>query len=282
MNITSVNSPDTFSAILWDCHMHSFFSADSDTPMEDMVRQALALGLKGICFTEHLDPDYPQTPDNLEFSLDIPAYHAHLLELKNTFKGQLDIRFGIEIGLQPHLREYFHNLLQEYPFDFVIGSSHLVHGADPYYPEFFQGRAEQQAYMEYFESILENLSSFDEMDTYGHLDYIVRYGPNQNRFYSYENYKEILDEILKRLVSKNIGLEVNTGGYHYGLGQPNPCACVIRRYKELGGEIITIGADAHSPEKIGYDFPKAASLLKECGFDYYTVFQDRKPQFLKL
>lgn len=98
MNITSVNSPDTFSAILWDCHQHSFFSADSDTPMEDMVRQALALGLKGICFTEHLDPDYPQTPDNLEFSLDIPAYHAHLLELKNTFKGQLDIRFGIEIG----------------------------------------------------------------------------------------------------------------------------------------------------------------------------------------
>ena len=97
-----------------------------------------------------------------------------------------------------------------------------------------------------------------------------------------EKSKEILDEILKRLVSKNIGLEVNTGGYHYGLGQPNPCACVIRRYKELGGEIITIGADAHSPEKIGYDFPKAASLLKECGFDYYTVFQDRKPQFLKL
>lgn len=94
MNITSVNSPDTFSAILWDCHMHSFFSADSDTPMEDMVRQALALGLKGICFTEHLDPDYPQTPDNLEFSLDIPAYHAHLLELKNTFKGQLDIRLA--------------------------------------------------------------------------------------------------------------------------------------------------------------------------------------------
>ncbi len=96
--------------------------------------------------------------------------------------------------MQLHLKQYFHNLLKEYPFDFVIGSSHVVHGADPYYPEFFQDRDEEKAYLEYFESILENLDAFHEMDTYGHLDYIVRYGPplppppppNKNQFYSYE------------------------------------------------------------------------------------------------
>lgn len=62
------NSP----GVLWDCHMHSEFSADSGTPTADMIRQAIALGFKGICFTEHLDPDYPPTPDDLEFALDIP------------------------------------------------------------------------------------------------------------------------------------------------------------------------------------------------------------------
>lgn len=268
--------------IFWDCHMHSAFSADSHTPTEDMIHQAIALGLKGICFTEHLDPDYPKTPDNLEFSLDVPAYYSKLMELKDTYKEKLDIRFGIELGLQPHLREFFHNLLKEYPFDFVIGSSHLVHGADPYYPEFFQDRPEQTAYMEYFESILKNLSAFDEMDTYGHLDYIVRYGPNQNRFYSYRRYQDILDAILKKLVEKQIGLEINTGGYHYGLGEPNPCTDIIRRYKQLGGEIVTIGADAHTPDKIGYAFDRAAQVLKECGFEYYTVFSGRKPEFIKL
>lgn len=262
--------------------MHSSFSADSPTPMEDMIKQAIQAGLTGICFTEHLDPDYPKTPDNLEFSLDIPAYHSQLLKLKELYKEQIHIHFGIEIGLQLHLGEYFHNLLKEYPFDFVIGSSHLVHGADPYYPEFFQDRSEQRAYMEYFESILENLSAFDEMDTYGHLDYIVRYGPNQNKFYSYGRYQDILDEILKKLIEKNVGLEVNTGGYHYGLGEPNPCTAIIRRYKALGGEIITIGADAHTPDKIGYAFNKAAQVLKECGFRYYTVFKARKPEFLPL
>ena len=268
--------------ILWDCHMHSAFSADSDTPTEDMILRSIKLGFKGICFTEHLDPDYPPTPDNLEFSLDLPAYYTRLMELKEAYKDQIAIHFGIEIGLQPHLRQYFHNFLKEYPFDLVIGSSHLVHGADPYYPEFFQGRDEEQAYLEYFESILENLDAFHEMDTYGHLDYIVRYGPNKNQFYSYKRYQDILDAILKKLVDTNVGLEVNTGGYHYGLGEANPCTTIIRRYKELGGEIITIGADAHTPDKIGYDFDKAAQVLTDCGFKYYTIFGRRKPEFIKL
>lgn len=270
------------SPILWDCHMHSDFSADSPTPMEEMVRRAIACGMKGICFTEHLDPDYPKTPDGLEFPLDFPAYQQKLFELKERYHSQLEIRFGIEIGLQMHLSDYFHQFLREYPFDFVIGSSHVVHGADPYYPEFFKNRSEQRAYMEYFESILENLSVFDEMDTYGHIDYIVRYGPNQNRFYSYGRYQDILDEILKKLIEKQVGLEVNTGGYHYGLGEPNPCTAVIRRYSQLGGEIITIGADAHTPDKIGYAFDKAAKVLLECGFRYYTIFKERKPEFIRL
>ena len=119
--------------ILWDCHMHSSFSVDSSTPMEDMVLKSIQQGLTGICFTEHLDPDYPDTPEKIDFSLDIPAYHKQLQTLREKYKDKLDIRFGIEIGLQPHLEDYFRQLLKEYPFDFVIGSSHIVHGADPYY-----------------------------------------------------------------------------------------------------------------------------------------------------
>lgn len=171
--------------ILWDCHMHSSFSADSPTPMEDMIRQAVSLGLQGITFTEHLDPDYPATPDGLDFSLDIPSYQEKLFQLQDTYKDKIQIRFGIELGLQMHLADYFHSLMQEFPFDFAIGSSHLVHGFDPYYPEFFQGRKESRCYMEYFESILENLSCCKDFDVYGHIDYIVRYGSNKNREYSY-------------------------------------------------------------------------------------------------
>ena len=192
------------------------------------------------------------------------------------------MHFGIELGLQPHLNSYFHKLLKTMPFDFVIGSSHIVHGYDPYYKEYFKGREESACYREYFESILENLHAFSEMDVYGHIDYIVRYGPNQNKYYTYERYQDILDEILRTVIARGRGIELNTGGFHYGLGEPNPCRAVIRRYRELGGEIITIGADAHGPEKIAYDFDKAAAILADCGFKYYTVFQNRKPEFVKL
>ena len=262
--------------ILWDCHMHSSFSADSDTPMEVMIHRAVETGLQGITFTEHLDPDYPVTPDNLDFSLNIPAYKEKLAELSDIYKDKIQVRFGIELGLQMHLGEYFDSLLSQTPFDFVIGSSHLVHGYDPYYPEFFEGRKEFLCYMEYFESILENISAYDGFDVYGHIDYVVRYGPNRNREYSYGRYKDILDEILKKLIS------MGKGRYHYGLGEPNPCTAVIRRYRELGGEIITIGADAHTPDKIACAFDKAASVLEACGFRYYTIFKDRKPEFISL
>lgn len=268
--------------ILWDCHMHSSFSADSDSSMESMIETAIDRGLSGICFTEHLDPDYPKTPDNITFSLDIPAYREKFLSLKEKYKDQLKIRFGIELGLQTHLEEDFRKLLSETPFDFVIGSSHVVHGYDPYYPEYFEGRREFDAYMEYFESILENISFFSEMDVYGHIDYVVRYGPNKNREYSYNRYQDILDEILRRLISKGVGIELNTGGYYYGLGEPNPCIAVLRRYRQLGGEIITIGSDAHTPDKIAGSFDIAADVLSECGFTYYTSFRNRRPEFIKL
>lgn len=268
--------------ILWDCHMHSSFSADSETPMEKMIEKSILLGLSGICFTEHYDPDYPVTPDHASFPLDFQSYRNTFSLLKESFSEQISLNFGIELGLQPHLKDQFHTLVTEYPFDFVIGSSHVVHRKDPYYPSYYAQRSEDESYREYFESIAENVHIFSDIDVYGHLDYVVRYGPNQNKYYSYSKYEDIIDEILKILVEKGIGMEVNTGGFHYGLGQPNPCTDIIKRYREFGGEIITIGADAHKPEFIGYDFNKAAAILQDCGFSYYTVFFNRKPHFLPL
>ena len=262
--------------------MHSSFSGDSDAPMEDMVREAIRLGLEGICLTEHLDPDYPEIPEDVDFSLDIPYYRKKLYSLREKYKDRLQLHYGIELGLQPHLADQFHELVQREDFDFVIGSSHVVHGYDPYYPDFFRNRSEDIAYREYFESILENLKHFSDMDVYGHLDYIVRYGPNKNRDYHYSNYQDILDEILRLLIEKHVGLEVNTGGYHKGLGQPNPSLEILKRYRELGGEIVTIGADAHDPSKIAYAFDLAAEALRSCGYQYYAVFYQRRPKFLPL
>ena len=266
--------------MLWDTHMHTFFSGDSEAAPELMVQAAIADQLPGICFTDHLDYDYPDQPDL--FLLDLDAYYPFMKKLQQTYFGQLPILIGIELGLQPHLAEKHVQLLQQYAFDFVIGSSHVVHGYDPYYASFYEGKSEQEAYLEYFESILENINAFSDFDVYGHIDYVVRYGPNKNADYSYRKYAEIIDCILTRLIALSKGIEINTAGFKYGLGHPNPTEDILKRYRELGGEILTIGADGHKPEHIAYDFAKVPAILKDAGFRYYTVFHNRKPEFLPL
>ena len=265
---------------LWDLHMHSQYSGDSDAPQEDMILTAMDAGLSGICFTDHLDIDYPDNP--LLFQLDLPNYVASVLALQQKYRDKFPVCLGIELGLQPHLAGLHADILSQYPFDFVIGSSHVVHGFDPYYPAFYEGRDEKDCYREYFESILENIHAFDGFDVYGHIDYVVRYGPTKNTNYDWKEYQDIIDAILKLLIEKGKGIEINTGGFKYGLGHPNPTEDIIRRYRELGGEIITVGADAHAPQHIGFDFKKVPDILKDAGFHYFTVFKKRKPEFIKL
>lgn len=266
--------------MLWDTHMHTHFSGDSEADPENMVKAAIQKGLEGLCFTDHYDYDYPNDPEL--FLLDIKHYQDAIAGLRAKYAATFPIRWGIELGLQPHIVEQNNKIAHSYPFDFIIGSSHVVHGIDPYYKEYYEGREESAAYLEYFESILENLHTDADFDVYGHIDYVVRYGPCKNEHYSYEAYAEIIDEILRTLISKGKGIEINTAGFKYGLGHPNPSEQILSRYRELGGEIVTIGADGHAPEHVAYDFSKVPAILKSAGFRYYTVFEARKPQFLPL
>lgn len=266
--------------MFWDQHMHCNFSGDSDALPEDMIKAGIAHGLSGICFTDHLDFDYPEEPNI--FLLDFDNYFKALSDLRKKYVDKISVNIGIELGLQPQAAGQNLAVAEKYPFDFIIGSSHVVNHMDPYYPEFFAERNEDEAYMEYFESVLENINSCVDFDVYGHIDYVVRYGPNKNAFYTYEKFKDIIDEILTQLISKGKGIEVNTGGFKYGLGHPNPTEDIIRRYRELGGEIITMGADAHVPEYVAYEFDKTAQIIKNCGFKYYTVFKNRKAEFIPL
>lgn len=267
-----------------DCHLHSSFSGDSETPMEEMIRKGISLGLKTMCFTEHQDFDYPDSPEGPGsiFLLNTDSYLYDLARLKEKYAGQIRLLFGVELGLQPEVMRQNAVYARSYDFDFIIGSSHVCHGKDPYYPAFYEGRSENQAYLEYFESILENIRKFSNFDVYGHLDYVVRYGPDRDRNYSYEKYKDVLDAILELLLEKEKGLELNTGGLKSGMRDFHPCADILKRYRELGGEIITVGSDAHDAEHLAGHFDRAAEALKACGFRYYTVFEKRVPEFVRL
>jgi hypothetical protein len=146
----------------------------------------------------------------------------------------------------------------------------------------YEGRSEEEAYSEYFRSIIDNIKKFQNFDVYGHLDYVVRYGPNKDANYSYTKYRDLLDKILELLIDNGKGIEINTGGVCKDLRELHPCTDIIKRYRALGGEIITIGSDAHKPQNICGYFNRAEEVLKECGFKYYTIFEKRVPEFKKL
>lgn len=271
-------------AIKSDFHLHTNFSGDSQTPMEEMILRGIELGLETMCFTEHHDEGFPYTHGETTevFSLNADSYLYDFIRYKEKYQDKIKLLFGVELGIQADLVRNHLLFSKAHEYDFIIASSHLCHGKDPYYQEFYENRTEKEAYTEYFTSILENIKVFKNFDVYGHLDYVVRYGPNRNKNYSYREYADILDAILKQLIENEKGIEVNTGGLKYGLGDTNPCTDILKRYRELGGEILTIGSDAHTPEYIGYAFDKTCELLKSCGFSYYTIFENRLPEYKKL
>lgn len=267
-----------------DCHLHSSHSGDSDTPMEEMILQGISQGLTTMCFTEHHDIDYPDSPDGpgSMFLLNTDSYLYDFARLKEKYRDKVRLLFGVELGLQPEIMRQNAVYAKSYDFDFIIGSSHICHGRDPYYPDFFQGRSEEEAYREYFESIAENIRKFSGFDVYGHLDYVVRYGPDMDKNYSYEKYQDIFDAILELLLEKGKGIELNTGGIQKGMKDFHPCMDILKRYRKMGGEILTVGSDSHDASHIAGSFARASEVLQECGFRYYTVFEKRTPEFIRL
>lgn len=267
-----------------DYHIHTYFSGDSDTRPEDTIEQAIRLGLKTICITEHHDMDFPDEPN--PFALDTEAYLNEYALLKEKYLRQIDIRTGVELGLQPHLAKELNEYSNAYPFDFIIGSTHVVKKADPYYPEFWEKNPSyEDTVIAYLTDTLNNIKNFQNFDVYGHLDYIVRYRPDRLKRPEtsdlYLTYPDLIDEILKELIYNGKGIEINTGGLFH-LPFANPHKKILTRYRELGGEILTTGSDGHTPERIANSFDKLPELLKECGFKYTTIFKNRKPEWIKI
>lgn len=266
--------------IISDYHMHTCFSTDSDAQPETMVQAAVAKGMTRICITDHYDKDYVDGTD--AFTFEPNAYMKYMKELQEKYRGQIDIRIGVEIGLQMHLQPFYEEFTKTYPFDFVIGSAHFLKGTDPYYKTVFQGVSDEESYRCAFQEMVDLVHTIKEFDVLGHMDYVVRYGNEKATHYSYRRYADYIDVILKTLIQRGKGIEVNTAGYKYGLGFAHPHSDVLKRYKELGGEILTIGADAHTPDYVGHEFERIQQILESLGFKYYTEFVDRKPIFCKI
>ncbi len=269
--------------IRYDSHVHTSFSTDSDTPMEEMILTGIQKHLTGITFTDHMDYHFPlkyvknddkNKTAKAPFSFEIEEYLSRIHELRDLYSDRIKLYCGVEMGLKEEAWESNWKLSQNPALDYVIGSVHLVNDMDPYYPEYWESYEEKKALLLYFETTLNNLEQLGElqMDSLGHLDYIVRYSPSGYRLYSYHMFADVIDAILAKLIERNICLEINTSGYKNGGTMPNPSEEIIRRYQYMGGKWITFGSDAHTTDRLTADFDKAEKLAVSAGFDSYLTF----------
>lgn len=269
-----------------DQHTHCNFSTDSDATAQSMVHGAIEKGLTHLCLTDHMDLDYPgTTKEKPLFEFNPADYFAFLTPLKEAYQNRIFLGIGIELGLRPgreDLNRQMNDLLSGYAFDFVLGSVHLLDNDDPYYEAYWQGRTAKDIMCKYFNDMLTSIKEYDNFDSLGHLDYLIRYIPPYcgEKDYAFREYKEILDEIFKLLISKNKALEINTAGLIKGLSCFHPKKETLLRYLELGGKLITIGSDGHSPDKIATEFIKAEEILRSCGLNGYYVYHNRIPEFV--
>lgn len=261
---------------MFDYHIHSNFSADCETPMESTIEEAIELGLKEICFTEHIDYDYPD--ESIVFELDLEGYDRKISKMQSAYGDRIRIKKGVEIGLQPHLLNRYNDLLNNQQFDFIICSMHTAEGKDLHSGNFFEGRSAEKSCEAYYNELLSCIKGFSNYSILGHIDLVKRYLKRESN----ESFHEIIREIFREVISAGKGIELNTSGKRYGMEQGMPSTDILKLYKECGGEILTLGSDSHIASTVAYDFRDSIELLKKIGFTYVATFNRGVPEFHSL
>jgi histidinol-phosphatase (PHP family) len=272
--------------VLFDNHNHSDFSFDGKrTSVEKSVRAAVEAGLGGMAFTDHCDFFVPamkaEFEDLVPETFDVKAQQAEIDRVQRMLESEEHRQFrilkGIELGMHEDCHGQIRGILSEHSFDQIIASVHYLDGTDPFYGGYYEDKEWKEAYGHYLETIWKEMTWLKDFDIMGHFDYVVRYAPYDRTSLMYRDFSDILDEMLRYLAHEGKALELNTKSYQLYKGREVILDTnVLMRYKELGGEIISLGSDSHDPGRVGENFTRFAQLLKSLGFRWSAHYEKRK------
>lgn len=255
---------------MFDTHMHTEYSTDSHMKIEE-VRNKIREYNIGAIITEHMDLNYK---NKNEFRFDVDDYFKKYSPYRED-----KILLGMELGMSDEYLSEYKNIVNNYPFDYVIGSLHEMYDMDLYEAdELYKNKSKEEMFREYFEEIINKVESHPFIDSLGHIDYLSRCSQYKDKEMYYEEYKDLIDEIFKSIIDKGICLELNTKR----LGDKkavNNLLKIYKRFNELGGKFITIGSDAHNKDAIGNHFKTAMDMAEFCNLRM-AYFKNRKIEIL--
>ena len=280
--------------LMIDSHTHGHYSYDSKADYNEMIKSAINNGLKGICFTDHyeyvptcIDLGHKQEYETGKFyGFSLNNYIKDIKELASTYSQQnFKVLVGLEAGLYDTNMENVANAMNspelQGQFDAIIGSVHYVPNApDPFYHEYTQYYDKNTAYSKALEQYIKLLPQYPKINILGHFDYVARYSQTYtDRNMYYNDFPDHFDKLFNIIISMGIALEINTATYvkrdEYPANKLD--INILKRYRELGGELITIGSDAHYTQNVARGFDEMRLFLKNAGFAYLTHFENGKP-----
>jgi histidinol-phosphatase (PHP family) len=268
--------------------MHTHFSPDGKNPEgiwttpEVMIEAAVKNGLDGICFTEHCEcnnsvsirPQYPRWP-----LLDADGYFDTVSALKNKYP--LKICVGVEIGQGTQGPECAKRYIDAKPWDFILASNHNLRGEYDFSYMGYDGKDLDDLCKRYFEELYE-VVEWGQFDVLAHLFYFIRYFYRAGYEYDIRRCNSLMADVFRLLIKKDKGIEVNTSSLNGPYKNTIPGLDQLKLYRELGGEIVTIGSDAHYPDNVGLGGDITREMMREAGFKYVAFYENRKPSFMPI
>lgn len=234
---------------MFDSHVHSKFSEDSNESIENIIKNPKK---SGVIITDHMDIN--ASP---RFIFDVDKFYGEYIKYRNDM-----LLLGIEIGLTKETEEEARAISDRIPYDYILGSVHFINGYDLYYPDIYKIYKRKELYRLYLKTILYSINKNPYIDALAHIDYICRYSRYDDKEIRYSDYKDVIDDILNSLLENNIILELNTRRLNQREAYDS-LKEIYKRYKVLGGKYVTIGSDAHSSDLIGNNFLSAEVMLRD-------------------
>ena len=269
-------------AYMQDYHMHSDLSHDARSPMPPMAIAASGRGITEIAFTEHLC--YDEFSDSW-YGHDVDAAYEKLLEARRLAPRGVRLLYAIELGQPQQDPATAAAVLESHPYDFVVGSIHRLRGKADINKEPPSALRELDALMEeYWEQSL-TLARMVSFDVMGHIGYPLRYceriPPAERALASIDRYAPQAEGLLAELAGAGRGIEINTQGLRRG-GEMAAGLKILRMFHEAGGEIVTVGSDAHCEEEAGAGIKEAIELARAAGFSRIASYAERKPRMMRI
>ena len=296
MKIPTINRGVIYLELI-DCHTHTQFSMDSEADINKCVQAAERLGLAAYAITDHCECSswYPEEHykddacfenlDYFNYKKDFLASVAAVTELKERYSGRMEIICGTEMGQATQAPDIAKLMASDERLDFIIGSMHQIRGEKDFYYIKYDDMSMDGIYDllgRYFDEVYELCRDCD-FDVLGHITYCARYMKCRNGIMpDLSRYDEVIAESFRELIRKDKGIEINTSGIRQGFGDCFPSLKYVKLFRDLGGEILSLGSDAHTPEDIGKNIADGADIARAAGFTRLAYFKKRRPYFVSL